>query len=43
MRFTTQGFAVPNNATVKLDRAGEVQPDSQLRITAELGGQNYHR
>ncbi len=38
MRFT-RGVRSPNNATVKLDRAGEVQPDTQLRIPAELGGQ----
>ena len=38
IRFTP-GVRSPNNATVKLDRSGEVQPDSQLRIAAELGGQ----
>ena len=36
-RFT-KGVRSSNNATVKLDGAGEVQPDTQLRIPAELGG-----
>jgi Uma2 family endonuclease len=35
----TPGVRSPNNATVKLDRKGESQPDTQLRIPAELGGQ----
>jgi len=39
MRFT-RGVRSPNNATVKLDRAAEVQPDTQLRIPAELGGRS---
>ncbi len=38
-RFT-KGVRSPNNATVKLNRTGEVQPDTQLRIPAELGGQS---
>jgi Uma2 family endonuclease len=37
-RFTP-GVHSPNNATVKLDRKGEPQPDHQLFILAELGGQ----
>ncbi len=36
-RFT-KGVRSSNNATIKLDGAGEVQPDTQLRIPAELGG-----
>ncbi len=36
----TPGVRSPNNATVKLDRKGESQPDTQLRIPAELGGQS---
>jgi Uma2 family endonuclease len=35
----TPGASSPNNATVKLDRQAETQPDIQLRIPAELGGQ----
>jgi hypothetical protein len=38
-RFTS-GVRSPNNATVKLGRFDEPQPDSQLRIPAELGGQS---
>jgi Uma2 family endonuclease len=38
-RFT-RGVSSPNNATVKLDIDGETQPDNQLRIPAELGGQS---
>ncbi len=38
-RFT-RGLRSPNNATVKLDRAGEVQPDTMLWIPAELGGRS---
>src|SRR3954468_2245802 len=34
----TPGLSSPNNATVKLDRQAETQPDTQLRIPAELGG-----
>src|SRR5438270_7238905 len=30
----TPGVRSPNNATVKLDRKGESQPDTQLRIPA---------
>jgi Uma2 family endonuclease len=37
-RFTP-GVHSPGNATVKLYRAGEPQPDCQLFIPAELGGQ----
>jgi len=36
----TPGLRSPNNATVKLDREAETQPDAQLRIPAELGGQS---
>jgi Uma2 family endonuclease len=36
----TPGVRSPNNATVKLDRKGESQPDTQLRSPAELGGQS---
>ena len=35
----TPGVHSPNNATVKLDRKGEPQPDCQLFIPAEHGGQ----
>jgi Uma2 family endonuclease len=35
----TPGVCTPNNATVKLDRKGEPQPDCQLFIPFELGGQ----
>ncbi len=35
----TRGVHSPINATVKLDRKGEPQPDCQLFIPAELGGQ----
>lgn len=35
----TPGVHSPNNATVKLDHRGEPQPDCQLFIPAELGGQ----
>ena len=35
----TPGVHSPNNATVKLDLKGEPQPDCQLFIPAELGGQ----
>jgi hypothetical protein len=37
MRFTP-GTRTPSNATVKLDRLSEVQPDTMLWIPAELGG-----
>jgi Uma2 family endonuclease len=37
----TPGVSSPNNATVKLDPAGEPQPDCQLRVPRELGGQSY--
>jgi Uma2 family endonuclease len=36
----TPGVRSPNNATVKLDLGGEPQPDTQLRIPGELGGQS---
>jgi hypothetical protein len=39
IRFT-RGIRSPNNATVKLARDGEVQPDTLLWIPAELGGRN---
>jgi len=39
-RFTP-GVRSPNDATVKLDPQGEPQPDCQLRIPKELGGQTY--
>jgi hypothetical protein len=35
----TPGVHSPNNSTVKLDGKGEPQPDCQLFIPAELGGQ----
>jgi len=38
-RFT-RGVRSPNNATVKLGPQGEPQPDTQLRIPEELGGQS---
>jgi Uma2 family endonuclease len=38
-KLLTPGVRSPNDATVKLDRLGEPQPDCQLRIPAELGGQ----
>jgi Uma2 family endonuclease len=37
----TPGVSSPNNATVKLDPKGEPQPDCQLRIPRELGGQTH--
>jgi len=37
----TPGVDGEDNATVKLDRKGEPQPDCQLRIPKELGGQTY--
>jgi Uma2 family endonuclease len=37
----TPGVGGANNATVKLDRKGEPQPDCQLRIPKELGGQSF--
>lgn len=37
----TPGVSSPNNVTVKLDPKGEPQPDCQLRIPRELGGQSY--
>jgi hypothetical protein len=36
----TPGLRSADNATVKLNKAGETQPDNQLRIPAELGGQS---
>ena len=39
-RFT-RGVRSPNNVTVKLGPKGESQPDTQLRIPAELGGQSH--
>jgi hypothetical protein len=36
----TRGVRCSKNATVKLDKAGETQPDNQLRIPAEFGGQS---
>ncbi len=39
-RFTP-GVRSPNDATVMLDELGEPQPDCQLRIPAELGGQTH--
>jgi Uma2 family endonuclease len=39
-RFTP-GVRSPNDATVILDQWGEPQPDCQLRIPAELGGQTH--
>ncbi len=38
-KLFTPGVRSPNDATVKLGPAGEPQPDCQLRIPAELGGQ----
>jgi hypothetical protein len=38
-KVSTPGVSGANNATVKLDRTGEPQPDCQLRIPKELGGQ----
>jgi Uma2 family endonuclease len=38
-KLSTPGVRSPNDVTVKLDRWGEPQPDCQLRIPAELGGQ----
>ncbi len=38
-KLFTRGVHSPNNATVKLDAQGEPQPDCQLFIPAELGGQ----
>jgi Uma2 family endonuclease len=38
-KLYTRGVHSPNNATVKLDRKGEPQPDCQLFIPVELGGQ----
>jgi Uma2 family endonuclease len=38
-KMSTPGVRSPNDATVKLDGLGEPQPDGQLRIPAELGGQ----
>jgi hypothetical protein len=35
----TPGVRSPSDTTVKLDPKGEPQPDNQLRIPAELGGQ----
>jgi Uma2 family endonuclease len=40
-KMFTPGVGSPNNATVKLDPKGEPQPDCQLRIPRELGGQTY--
>jgi Uma2 family endonuclease len=40
-KVATPGLRSPNNATVKLDDLGEPQPDCQLRIPAELGGQTH--
>ncbi len=40
-KLSTPGVSGANNATVKLDRKGEPQPDCQLRIPKELGGQSY--
>ncbi|MFI5461274.1 MAG: Uma2 family endonuclease [Isosphaerales bacterium] len=40
-RRFTPGVRSPNDTTVKLDPQGEPQPDCQLRIPAELGGQTY--
>jgi Uma2 family endonuclease len=37
----TPGVSTPNTATVKLDPKGEPQPDCQLRVPRELGGQTY--
>jgi len=37
----TPGVSGANDATVKLDPRGEPQPDCQLRIPKELGGQSY--
>jgi Uma2 family endonuclease len=39
-RFTP-GVRSASDATVKLDDLGETQPDCQLRIPAELGGQTH--
>jgi len=38
-KLSTPGVRSPNDATVKLGPEGEPQPDCQLRIPAELGGQ----
>jgi Uma2 family endonuclease len=40
-KVSTPGLRSPNNATVKLDELGEPQPDCQLRIPSELGGQTH--
>jgi hypothetical protein len=40
-KVSTPGLRSPNNATVKLDDLGEPQPDCQLRIPSELGGQTH--
>jgi Uma2 family endonuclease len=40
-KLFTPGVNGANNATVKLDRKGEPQPDCQLRIPRELGGRSY--
>src|SRR5262245_57250897 len=37
----TPGVRSPNDATVILDDLGEPQPDCQLRIPSELGGQTH--
>src|SRR3954466_2151608 len=39
-KFRTPNVEGAENATVKLDFAGEVQPDCQLFIPSELGGQS---
>jgi Uma2 family endonuclease len=39
-KLFTPGVSSPNDATVKLDPKGEPQPDGQLLIPAELGGQS---
>jgi Uma2 family endonuclease len=40
-QMCTPGVDGEDNATVKLDRKGEPQPDCQLRIPKELGGRSY--
>jgi Uma2 family endonuclease len=40
-KVATPGLRSPNDATVKLDDLAEPQPDCQLRIPSELGGQTH--
>ena len=40
-KLATPGVGSPNNATVMLDELAEPQPDCQLRVPSELGGQTH--